>query len=51
MSEINGIHISFDIVNEFIPPWVPRQRCPGEDETVPRICVTEDILNAVNAVP
>ena len=20
MSEINGIHISFDIVNEFIPP-------------------------------
>lgn len=50
MSEINGIHISFDIVNEFIPR-VPRQRCLGEDETVPRICVTEDILNAVNAVP
>ena len=53
MSGINGIHISFDIVNEFIPtpPRVPRQRCLGEDETVPRICVTEDILNAVNAVP
>ena len=50
MSEINGIHISFDIVDEFIPR-VPRQRCPGEDETVPRICVAEDILNAVNAVP
>lgn len=50
MSEINGIHISFDIVDEFTPR-VPRQRCPGEDETVPRICVAEDILNAVNAVP
>lgn len=50
MSEINGIHVSFDIVDEFIPR-VPRQRCPGEDGTIPRICVTEDILNAVNAVP
>lgn len=50
MPEINGIHISFDIVDEFTPR-VPRQRCPGEDETVPRICVAEDILNAVNAVP
>lgn len=50
MPEINGIHISFDIVNEFIPR-VPRQRCPGEDETVPRICVAEDLPNAVNAVP
>lgn len=50
MSHINGIHVSFDIVDEFIPR-VPRQRCPGEDKTIPRICVAEDILNAVNAVP
>lgn len=50
MSEINGIHISFDIVDEFTPR-VPLQRCPGEDETIPRICVAEEILNAVNAVP
>lgn len=50
MSHMKGIHVSFDIVDEFIPR-VPRQRCPGEDETVPRICVAEDILNAVNAVP
>ena len=50
MPEINGIHISFDIVDEFTPR-VPRQRCPGEDETVPRICVAEDILIAVNSVP
>ena len=50
MSHMKGIHVSFDIVDEFTPR-VPRQRCPGEDETVPRICVAEDILNAVNAVP
>lgn len=50
MPYMKGVHVSFDIVEEFIPR-VPRQRCPGEDMSIPRICVADTILDAINAIP
>ena len=44
------VHVSFDIVDEFIPR-VPENRCEGEDDTVKRICVAPDIFHAINAMP
>lgn len=44
------IHVSFDEVMEFVPR-VPKQICPNEDNTTPRICVAPDIMSAIQAMP
>ena len=44
------VHVSFDLVEDFIPR-VPRQICPNEDSTTPRICVAPDKLSALQAIP
>lgn len=44
------VHVSFDEVERFVPR-VPKQICPGEDNTTPRICVAPNILSAIQAMP
>lgn len=44
------IHVSFDLVNGFAPR-IPAQVCPGEDETIPRICVAPSIIKALQSIP
>lgn len=44
------VHVSFDLVDEFIPR-VPKQRCDGENDTIKRICVASSIIEALNAIP
>ncbi len=46
----NYIHVSFDEVTEFIPR-IPKFRCTGEDDTIPRICVAESIRNCLRSAP
>lgn len=50
MEKLKGVHVSFDIVTEFVPR-VPRQRCPGENSSIPRICAADNLYNAINAIP
>ena len=50
MKNVKLIHVSFDEVENFTPR-VPQQRCPNEDETIPRICVAPTIRNALWAIP
>lgn len=50
MEKLKGVHVSFDIVTEFVPR-VPRQRCPGENSSIPRICIADNLYNAINAIP
>ena len=40
------VHVSFDEVERFVPR-VPKQICPDEDNTTPRICVAPNILSAI----
>lgn len=47
---MNLVHVSFEIIDEFIPR-IPKDRADGEDNTIPRICVTTDIVRAINALP
>lgn len=47
---MKGIHVSFDVVNEFIPR-IPMQRCPGENSNIPRICVANDVYDAISSIP
>ena len=44
------IHVSFDEVEKFIPR-IPKQICPNEDNTTPRICVAPNVLCAIQAMP
>ncbi|MGN0414878.1 MAG: hypothetical protein ACI4FX_05250 [Agathobacter sp.] len=44
------VHVSFDRVSDFVPR-VPENRCPGENSTIPRICVAPSIEDALNAMP
>lgn len=44
------IHVSFDVVDHF-KPRVPANRIPGEDEKIPRICVSDRLLSCINAMP
>lgn len=44
------VHVSFDVVSEFIPR-VPQNRISGEDAVTKRICVAPDILSALRALP
>lgn len=44
------IHCSFETVEDFYPR-IPLQRCPGEDDSIPRICVADSVNNALNAMP
>ena len=44
------IHVSLDIVERFVPR-IPGQRIPGEDGTIPRICVSNRLLDCINAMP
>lgn len=43
-------HCSFEPVEKFVPR-IPSQRCPTEDDTIPRICVSENIKYCINAIP
>lgn len=44
------VHVSFDEVKSFVPR-VPKERAKGENKTVKRICFSESIEKAVNAIP
>lgn len=44
------VHVSFDEVERFVPR-VPKQICPDEDNTTPRICVAPNISSAIQAMP
>lgn len=44
------VHVSFDPVDEFVPR-VPENRCPGENDSIPRICMAGDVISALNAMP
>lgn len=44
------IHCSFEPVDSFYLR-IPEQRCPGEDETIPRICAAKTVEGALNAIP
>lgn len=44
------MHVSFDPVEKF-SPRVPKFRIPGENETIPRICLTTSIQFALSAMP
>lgn len=48
--EPKHIHASFDLVEQFIPR-VPKRRAPGEDDRIPRICVSDRLLYCVNSMP
>lgn len=48
--EPKHIHVSFDLVEQFIPR-VPKRRAPGEDDRIPRICVSDRLLNCINSMP
>lgn len=50
MAQTKYIHVSFDVVDTF-KPRVPKSRIEGEDDTIPRICVSNRILDCVNAMP
>ena len=44
------VHVSFDEVEKFIPR-IPKQICPNEDNTTPRICAAPNVLSAIQAMP
>ena len=44
------VHVSFEEVKSFIPR-VPQERAKGENKTVKRICFSEGIEKAMNAIP
>ncbi len=44
------VHVTFDLVERFTPR-VPKQRCVGEENITPRICVSSRLLQALQAVP
>ena len=43
------IHVSFDVVEEFIPR-VPKSRLENEDSEIQRICVTDNIDHCLHAM-
>lgn len=43
-------HVSVEPVQQFVPR-VPKQRCPGEDGTIKRICCCKNIFECINAMP
>lgn len=46
MKKSKLIHVSFDEVEQFIPR-IPEQICPGEDNTIPRICAAPSVIKAL----
>ena len=50
MKKSKLIHVSFDEVEQFIPR-IPEQICPGEDNTIPRICAAPSVIKALQAIP
>lgn len=44
------VHVSFDIISEF-KPRVPKNRCEGEDNKIPRICVSKNLIGAIRGMP
>ena len=44
------IHVSFDTVECFYPR-IPETRCQGENDSIPRICVSGSIEASLNAIP
>lgn len=49
-TDVPLIHCTFETVEDFYPR-IPLQRCPGEDDSIPRICVADSVQNALNAIP
>lgn len=45
-----NVHVSFDQVQKFTPR-VPKQRIQGEDDITKRICVAENVVSALRAIP
>ena len=43
------IHVSFDVVEEFIPR-VPKSRLENQDSEIQRICVTDNIDHCLHAM-
>lgn len=43
-------HVSFEPVEKF-EPRIPKNRCPGEDATIPRICFSERMELAITSMP
>lgn len=47
-------HISSDILDaetKLFTPRVPENRCEGEDDTIPRICFSNNVLGCIKAIP
>ena len=44
------IHCSFDLVDKFVPR-IPKNRCIGEDATIPRICAGQTIRGCLSSMP
>lgn len=49
-SERKMIHVSFDLVDKFVPR-IPKNRCIGEDATIPRICAGQTIRGCLSSMP
>lgn len=49
-SKMKYVHVTFDHVGKFVPR-VPKQRAPGEDKSIARICVAPSIRQACKALP
>lgn len=47
---MNLLHVSFEPVEEFIPR-IPEERHIDEDQSIPRICLSDDIRLALRAMP
>lgn len=47
-------HISSDILDaetKLFTPRVPENRCDDEDDTIPRICFSDSVLDCIKAIP
>lgn len=49
-NERKMIHVSFDLVDNF-KPRIPKNRCIGEDWTIPRICAGQSIRGCLSSMP
>ena len=49
-NERRMIHCSFDLVDKFVPR-IPKNRCIGEDATIPRICAGQTIRGCLSSMP
>lgn len=43
-------HVSYNKIDRFTPR-IPQNRCPGENDSIPRICLSDSIEGCINALP